>query len=75
MKKAAKAEEDELLPEYDLSSLPDGVRGKYAQRFQEGTNLVRLDPDVAAAFPDETSVNEALRLLMQVARRQLAPSR
>lgn len=74
MKKAAKAEDDDIRPEYDLASLPGGVRGKYAHRFSEGTHLVRLDPDVATAFPDEKAVNEALRLLMELARRQLAPS-
>lgn len=75
MKKVANAkEDDDLRPEYDLSTLPGGVRGKYAHRFQKETTLVRLDPDVATAFPDEKAVNEALRLLMELARRQLAPS-
>ncbi len=59
----------EMRDEYDLSELPDGVRGKYADRYQEGTNLVLLQPDVAAAFPDAESVNEALRELMKVASR------
>jgi hypothetical protein len=55
---------DELRPEYDLKSLlKDGVRGKYAQRYQAGTNLVLLEPDVAKAFPNEKSVNEALKLV------------
>ncbi|MCS7081312.1 MAG: hypothetical protein NZ585_14860 [Chloracidobacterium sp.] len=44
-----------------------GVRGKYVARYREGTNLVRLDPDVAQAFPDEAAVNAALRLAMQLA--------
>ena len=58
--------DDELRPEYDLSKLlKDGVRGKYADRFREGTNLVLLAPDVAAVFPDEKAVNEALRLVIQ----------
>jgi hypothetical protein len=43
-------ENDDFRPEYDLASLPGGVRGKYANRFREGTHLVRLDPDVATAF-------------------------
>jgi hypothetical protein len=59
--------DDELRPEYDETSLKDGVRGKYAERYAGGTNLVRLAPDVAAVFPDEEAVNEALRLLMRVA--------
>jgi hypothetical protein len=41
------------------------VRGKYVERYREGTNLVLLDPDVAAAFPDATAVNDALRLLLR----------
>jgi hypothetical protein len=66
--------DDDLRPEYDATVLKDGVRGKYAARYQAGTNLVLLAPDVAAAFPTSEAVNEALRLLMQVARRStLAP--
>ena len=57
---------DELRPEYDFSG---GVRGKYASRYAEGTNLVRLDPDVAAAFPDEEAVNDALRALVGIIER------
>ena len=61
--------DDELASEYDLSELlKGGVRGKYAKRYEEGTNLVLLAPDVAAVFPDERAVNEALRLVMQLAR-------
>jgi hypothetical protein len=61
--------DDELRPEYDLSELlKGGVRGKHVERYREGTNLVLLAPDVAAEFPDETAVNEALRLVMQLAR-------
>jgi len=59
-----------MRPEYDFSQLKGRVRGKYAERYREGTNLVLLDPDVAAAFPDAKAVNEALRLLMDVAQRQ-----
>ncbi len=62
--------EDELRPEYDFAQLQGGVRSKYVERYRSGTNLVLLDADVAQAFPDETAVNEALRLLMQIARRQ-----
>ena len=61
--------DDELCPEYDLSELLKGaVRGKYADRYREGTNLVLLAPDVAEAFPDEEAVNEALRLVLRLAR-------
>ncbi len=62
---------DELRLEYDLSLLKGGVRGKYAKRFREGTNLVLLSPDVARYFPDEGSVNAALRSLVSVAKEQL----
>lgn len=58
---------DELRPEYDESLLKNGVRGKYAQRYAAGANVVRLDPDVAKAFPSADAVNQALRLLMQLA--------
>jgi hypothetical protein len=65
--------DDDLLPEYDLSQLRGGVRGKYHERYQAGPpRMVRLDPDVAAAFPTEAAVNAALRLLAEVARRQTA---
>jgi len=61
---------DELCPEYDFSKMKGGVRGKYVDRYQAGTNTVLLEPDVAQAFPTNDSVNEALRLLMQIAHRQ-----
>jgi hypothetical protein len=62
--------EDELRPEYDFSNMSGGVKGKYVERYRAGTNWVLLDPDVAQAFPTEASVNEALRLLLQIAQRQ-----
>ena len=62
-----KRRRDELRPEYDLKSLKDLVRGKYFRRAMAGTNLVLLEPDVARAFPDDDSVNRALRLLLDVA--------
>ncbi len=59
---------DELRPEYDLRELlKDGIRGKYAERYKEGTNLVPLDPDVAEVFANnEDAVNEALRLVIEL---------
>lgn len=58
---------DELRPEYDLSELfKQGIRGKHANQYKKGTNLVLLDPDIAAAFPDATSVNDALRLVLKL---------
>jgi hypothetical protein len=74
MKKVeAEQAEDELRPEYDLSQLKGRIRGKYAERYRAGTNLVLLEPDVATAFPDSKTVNEALRLLMKVAQKQSSP--
>jgi hypothetical protein len=70
MKKEVDELEDELLPEYDFAKMQGGVRGKYVQRYRSGTNLVLLDPDIAKAFPTDASVNEALRLLLQIADRQ-----
>jgi hypothetical protein len=71
MKKAVENEmDDELRPEYDFAQMTGGVRGKYVERYRSGTNLVLLAPDVAQAFPDDAAVNDALRLLMQVAQRQ-----
>ena len=57
--------DDDLLPEYDLSKLKGGVRGKYLQRYRAGTNLALLAPDIRAAFPTDESVNQALRSLIQ----------
>jgi hypothetical protein len=65
MKKVESEEEDDLRPEYNFSRMKGGVRGKYVERYREGTNLVLLDPDVAAAFPDAKAVNDALRLVLQ----------
>jgi hypothetical protein len=68
--------DDELRPEYDLHELlKGGVRGKYVARYRAGTNLVLLDPDVAKAFPDEAAVNEALRLVIQLAEIQRGEKR
>jgi hypothetical protein len=82
-KELASTLDDELRPEYDLSQLKGGVRGKYYQRAKAGTNLVLVEPDLAQAFPDEESVNRALRLLLTAAnaattgarRRRTAPNR
>ncbi|MGA9349334.1 MAG: hypothetical protein WBW48_11105 [Anaerolineae bacterium] len=69
MKKVVKTRRDpDMLDEYDFSK---GVRGKYAKRYAEGTNIVVLSPDVAAVFPDSESVNEALRVLVKVARQKV----
>jgi len=71
-KKTEKRERrQELRREYDLAKLKGGVRGKYLGRYQAGTNLVLLSPDVAEYFPDEQSVNKALRTLIQMAKKPL----
>ncbi len=62
---------DDLRPEYDLSSLRGGVRGKYYQRYKSRLHVVRLAPEVAAAFPTEEAVNQALKLLVELARQQV----
>jgi hypothetical protein len=58
-----KENNDEMLPEYDFSN---GIRGKYAKRFAKGTNVVLIEPDVFEYFPDQKSVNEALRSLVNI---------
>ena len=75
MKKNNRRTEDDLRPEYDLSKLKGGVRGKYAKRFQQGTNLVLLSPDVARYFPDEHSVNSVLRSLVGIVKTEISHSR
>ena len=66
-KKTSKIRDDDLRREYDPELIRSGTRGKYAARYQRGTNLVLLEPDVARACPTEQAVNNALRLLMTVA--------
>jgi len=61
MSKNERSEKHEIRDEYDFS---DGVRGKYAERFKQGSNVVVLDPDVAAEFPTRESVNKALRVYL-----------
>nr|CAJ70930.1 conserved hypothetical protein [Candidatus Kuenenia stuttgartiensis] len=56
-----------MLEEYDFSK---GIQGKYAKKYNEGTNVVVIDPDVAKFFPDHDSVNEALRSLTEIIKRQ-----
>jgi hypothetical protein len=70
-KSAVPSDHDDLRPEYDLSQLTGGVRGKYYERATAGTTLVLLEHDVAEAFPDGQTVNQALRALIQVAKAQV----
>ena len=60
--------DDDLRPEHDLSRLKGGVRGKYYRQARAGTNVVFLDPDLAKVFTDSASVNQVLRLLVQLAK-------
>jgi hypothetical protein len=74
MKNAVPDDDADMLPEYDFKN---GVRGKYAARYAAGTNVRVLAPDLADVFPNSESVNEALRLLVKIARQQVkdAPTR
>lgn len=72
MRQAKNRKTDELRPEYDFSG---GVRGKHHAAYQAGTNVVLLEADVAQAFPDSASVNRALRLLLDVAKKHLSSKR
>jgi hypothetical protein len=72
MSQARKRKTDELRPEYDFSS---GVRGRHHAAYKAGTNVVLLDADVARAFPDSSSVNQALRMLLEIAKKQLSSKR
>ena len=65
MKKIQK--DPDMLEEYDFSN---GIQGKYAEKFKEGTNVVVIDPDVAKFFPDHDSVNQALRSLAEIIKSQ-----
>ena len=60
---------DELRSAYKREDLGQGIRGKYFEAYQKGTNLVLLSPDVAKVFPTEEAVNEALRSLINIARK------
>ena len=62
-----KVSHDDLRAEYHRDDLKKGVRGKHFKASRKGSNLVLLKPDVAAAFPTETSVNNALRSLLKIA--------
>lgn len=75
MKKAKSEAKDWLRPEYRRSDLGEIVRGKYARRLAESTNIVVLDPQVAKAFPTDDAVNTALRGLLELARSSARLSR
>ena len=64
--------QDELLPEYDFTG---AIRGKYYERYQQGTNVVLLDPDVAAVFRNSAAVNDTLRRLVSLAEAKVTAQR
>ena len=68
MSKVNRPEHDELRPEYDFASMTGGVRGKCVARLRKGNNLVLLEPAIAAAFPSDDAVNEALRGVLNTTR-------
>jgi hypothetical protein len=65
-------QKEEMREEYDFSG---GIRGKYYKQYQEGTNVVVLEPDVAEVFRDSESVNQALRVLINIAKNQVPQPR
>ena len=72
MSQARSRKTDDMRAEYDFSG---GVRGKHHVAYKAGTNVVFLDADVAKAFPDSSSVNRALRLLLDLAKSQISSKR
>ncbi len=65
MKKMQK--DPDIMQEYDFSN---GVQGKYIKKYDEGSNVIVIDPDVAKYFPDHDSVNYALRSLTEIIKKQ-----
>ncbi|OHE20299.1 MAG: hypothetical protein A2X95_05680 [Syntrophobacterales bacterium GWF2_56_9] len=68
-------EPDELRPQYRREDLGKGIRGKYFESYQQGSNLVLLNPDVAKVFPTEAAVNKALKSLIDVAQKSTGLTR
>lgn len=74
-KVSAEKLDDDLQPQYDLSQLKGGVRGKYYRQATAGSNLVLIAPELAEVFPNSESVNRALRLLVDTATAVARPVR
>jgi hypothetical protein len=75
MKKVRQTDKGELRAEYKRSDFPKGlVRGKYAERLRESSNVVVLDPEVARAFPNQKAVNSALLSLIRIAKKTARPA-
>ena len=66
------AADEEILPEYDFAH---GVRGKHHKAYQAGTNVIFLEPDLAKVFKDSDAVNRVLRLLLDLAKENVATDR
>ena len=66
--KKAEMVDDDLRPEYRREDFGTMVRGKYAARLKESSNIIVLDPEIAEAFPNAKAVNDALRGLLELAR-------
>jgi hypothetical protein len=64
-----------MRKEYKREDLGKGIRGKYPEEYKKGTNIILLSPDVAAVFPDDAAVTEALRSLMKIARQSAGLSK
>jgi hypothetical protein len=76
MKRDKEPIKDELRTEYKRSDFPGGlVRGKYAERILEASNIIVLRPEVAQAFPNEEAVNKALLSLIELAKKTTRPTR
>ena len=76
MKKRKSSRSDEMRREYKRSDFPKGfVRGKYAARVAANSNIVRLDPEIAEAFPTSKAVNEALGVMLRAAKKARLPKR
>jgi hypothetical protein len=76
MKKISQTDKDELRPAYKPSDFPGGVvRGKYASRIRESSNIVVLKPEVAEVFPNEEAVNSALLSLIELAQKTTRPKK
>ena len=63
----AMSNDPDMLEEYDFSK---GIRGKYAKKYKKGTNVAIIDPEVAEFFPNENSVNDALRSLIPIIKKK-----
>jgi len=74
MKKVSRKPSDELRPEYKRSDFTSLIRGKYAERVSQATNVVVLEPTVARAFPNDRAVNDALRGLLRAKKESARPT-